>query len=61
MRVSDIIEEAKSIAADLKLTINIIDITDNACNLRINFRSELFIQIYANELKGKINFGSFLN
>lgn len=56
MNIDDIIKEAESVAADLNLSMSISDITDNACSLRIIFRDELFIQVYANRFKNKVNF-----
>jgi hypothetical protein len=53
--IDSVIKEAQFIARDFGLKVRIIDITDDIVNIKIYFDTELFIQIYANQSKNKLN------
>ena len=55
MDIDAIISEAQSVASEFGLRLWIADITDNIADLRIYIDGELFIQVYANQLKDKLN------
>ena len=55
MNIDSIISETQSVASEFGLRLRIIDITDNIVDLRLYIDVELFIQIYANQLKDKLN------
>ena len=52
---SSIISETQSVALQFGQRLRIIDIADNIVDLRLYMDVELFIQIYANQLKDKLN------
>ncbi len=53
--IDSVVKEAHTIARDFGLKLRIIDITDNIVNIRIYLDTDLFIQIYANQLNDKLN------
>ena len=55
MNIDYIINEAQSIASEFGLDLEIVDITDNIVNLRLYIDVDLFVQIYANQPKNKLN------
>jgi hypothetical protein len=55
LNIDSIISEAQSVASEFGLRLRIIDITDNIVDLRLYIDVELFIQVYANQLKDKLN------
>ena len=55
MNIDSIISETQSVALPFGLRLRIMDITDNIVDLRLYLDLELFIQIYANQLKDKLN------
>lgn len=55
MEISRIIEEANELADRYNLKLVEIDKTDNIINLKLSIDSELFIQIYGNAKKNKLN------
>lgn len=55
MDIDSVIKEAHIIARDFGLKLRINDTTDNVVNIKIYFDSELFIQVYANQAKDKLN------
>jgi hypothetical protein len=55
LNIDSIISETQSVASQFGLRLRIIDITDNIVDLRLHIDVELFIQIYANQLKDKLN------
>lgn len=55
MEISRIIEEANELADRYNLTLIEIDKTDNIVNLKLSIDTELFIQIYDNAMKDKLN------
>lgn len=55
MNINSIVTEAQSVASEFGLRLRIIDITDNIVDLRLYIDIELFIQVYANQLKDKLN------
>lgn len=55
MELNKIIEEANKAADQYSLKILEIDRTDNTINLKLPIDNELFIQIYANAKKNKLN------
>ena len=60
MDVDSVIKEAHTIARDFGLKLRIIDITDNIVNIKISLDTDLFIQVYANQLKDKLNMNLIL-
>ena len=60
MSIDSIISEAQSVASDFGLRLRIIDITDNIVDLRLYIDVELFIRVYANQLKDKLNLNLIL-
>jgi hypothetical protein len=58
--VDSVIKEAHTIARDFGLKLRIIDITDNIVNIKISLDTDLFIQVYANQLKDKLNMNLIL-
>jgi len=55
LNIDSTISEAQSVASEFGLRLRIIDITDNILDLRLYIDVELFIQVYANQLKDKLN------
>ena len=55
MDINAIINEAQSVTSEFGLGLRVVDITDNIVNLRLDIHVDLFIQIYANCLKDKLN------
>ncbi len=55
MEISRIIEEANELADRYNLALIEIDKTDNVVNLKLSIDTELFIQIYGNAMKAKLN------
>lgn len=55
MDINSILSDAQAIASEFRLRLRIIDLTNNAISLRLYFDAELFVQIYANQLKDKLN------
>jgi hypothetical protein len=55
LNIDSIISEAQSVASEFGVRLRIIDITDNIVDLRLYIDVELFIQVYANQLKDKLN------
>ena len=55
MNIDSIINEAQSVASEFGLRLRVVDITDNIVDLRLYIDAELFIQVYANQLKDKLN------
>lgn len=55
MKISRIIEEANELADRYNLKLVEIDKTDNIINLKLSIDNELFIQIYGNAKKNKLN------
>jgi len=55
LNINSIISEAQSVASEFGLRLKIVDITDNIVDLRLYIDIELFIQVYANQLKDKLN------
>lgn len=55
MNIDAIITEAHSVASEFGLEAKIIDQSDNIVDLRLYIDKELFIQVYANQLKDKLN------
>jgi hypothetical protein len=55
LNIDSIISEAQSVASEFGLKLRIVDITDNIADLRLYIDVELFIQVYANQLKDKLN------
>ena len=55
MNSEEIIREAQSVASEFCLKLEIIDVTDNVVDMRLCIDAELFIQVYANQSKDKLN------
>lgn len=55
MDINSVLSEARTIAFEFGLKLRIVDLTNNAINLRLYFNDDLFAQIYANQLKSKLN------
>ncbi|MDY6892164.1 MAG: hypothetical protein SVO26_00385 [Chloroflexota bacterium] len=55
MDIDKIIDEARLVAFDFGLAFRVADITDNTVNLRLHFDTDLFVQVYANPTKEKLN------
>ncbi len=55
MEINDLVENAKSIADEYNLKLLEIDRTDNIVNMKVFIDNELFIQIYGNTTKDKLN------
>ncbi|MBI5746299.1 MAG: hypothetical protein HZA13_04790 [Nitrospirae bacterium] len=55
MEISGIIEEAKDVAGKYNLELVEIDRTDNIISLKLLIDHELFIQIYGNTGRNKLN------
>jgi len=55
LNIDSIINEAQSVASEFGLRLRVVDITDNIVDLRLYIDVELFIQVYANQLKDKLN------
>jgi len=53
--ISSILKEARIVSSEFGLRLKIIDITANAASLRLYFDDDLFIQIYVNQPKSKLN------
>jgi hypothetical protein len=53
--IDAIISEAQSVALEFGLRLRAVDITDNIIDLRLYIDVELFIQVYANQHKDKLN------
>ncbi len=55
MEINKIVEEANEIALKYNLKLVEIDRTDNVISLKLVVDNELFMQIYGNADKGKLN------
>ena len=55
MNISAIVSEGQSVASEFGLRLRIVDMTDNTVDLRLYIDVELFVQVYANQLKDKLN------
>ncbi len=55
MEISSILEEANEVAGKYNLNLVEIDRTDNIISLKLLIDNELFIQIYGNTEKDKLN------
>lgn len=55
MDINKIIEEARELADEYNLKLLEIDRTDNVINLKLLIDNDLFIQIYGNIKKDKLN------
>lgn len=55
MEIDEIIQEVADIADEYGLGFVEIDRTDNIVSLKLNMDNQIFIQIYGNSLKNKIN------
>jgi hypothetical protein len=55
LNIDSIISEAQSVASEFGLRLRIVDASDNIVDLRLYIDVELFIQVYANQLKDKMN------
>lgn len=55
MNIRAIIDEALSIASEFGLRCKIVDLTGNTVNIRLRIDENFFIQLYANEIKSKLN------
>jgi hypothetical protein len=53
--INSVLAEAQIIASEFGLRLRTTDVTDNALSLRLHFDADLFVQIYANQLKDKLN------
>jgi len=53
--LDEILKETLSAAQEFNLRTHFVDRTKNTINLRIVINMEIFIQIYANEKKDKLN------
>ena len=61
MKIRSIVEEAHEVAHKYNLNVIELDRTDNIINLRLVIDNDLFIQIYANKQKQKLNLTLVLN
>jgi hypothetical protein len=55
LNISSILRDAQVVSHELGLKLRIVDVTANAASLRLYFDDDLFIQIYANQPKSKLN------
>lgn len=55
MEINNLVENAKSIADEYNIEFIEIDRTDNIVNMKMFIDNELFIQIYGNTKKDKLN------
>jgi hypothetical protein len=61
VRISDVVEDANEVADKHNLKLIEIDKTDNIISLKLLIDNELFIQIYGNAEKNKLNLALVLN
>jgi hypothetical protein len=55
LSIESIINEAFSVASEFGLACEVIDVTNNTANARLYLDKNLFIQVYANQIKDKLN------
>lgn len=55
MSIETLVTEAFSVASEFGLRYKIIDMTENTANLRLYIDNELFIHVYMNQKKSKVN------
>jgi hypothetical protein len=61
VKISDIVKDANEVADKYNLKLIEIDKTDNIISLKLLIDNELFIQIYGNAEKNKLNLAVVLN
>ena len=59
MKINSVIKEANDVADKYKLQLVEIDNTENIISMKLVIDKELFIQIYGNAKKDKLNFTLF--
>ncbi|GAB6275369.1 MAG: hypothetical protein STSR0004_22350 [Peptococcaceae bacterium] len=60
MNIKSIIKEAQKVSSEFQLSFILCDRTDNIVNIRLYIDVNTFIQVYANQLKEKVNLNLIL-
>lgn len=60
MKINEVLSETEKVADEYGLAVEIIDRTEQTMHIKLEIDKQLFVYIYANEIKQKVNIAFIL-